>query len=124
MFIGDAEEAMRFYVSLFGDGRIDHIEYFGAGEEGEEGKVRKGSFHLAGQDLLCFDSPPVHAFSFTPSISLFVTCDSAAEVDALFGWLSEGGGVLMPLGSYPFSQRFGWVQDRFGVSWQMSLPPG
>ena len=68
------------------------------------------------------DSPAVHAFDFTPSTSLFVTCESVAQIDRLFAALADGGAVMMPLDAYPFSRRFGWVADRFGVSWQLSLP--
>jgi predicted 3-demethylubiquinone-9 3-methyltransferase (glyoxalase superfamily) len=62
-----------------------------------------------------------HAFTFTPSTSVFVECESQAELDSVFGRLSEGGSVLMPVGNYGFSTRFGWVQDRFGLSWQLNL---
>jgi predicted 3-demethylubiquinone-9 3-methyltransferase (glyoxalase superfamily) len=80
------------------------------------------SFTLSGQDFLCIDSPVKHAFTFTPSISLFVDCESADELDEAFRRLSAGGGVLMPINNYGFSKRFGWVNDRFGVSWQLNLP--
>ncbi|MNG41952.1 3-demethylubiquinone-9 3-methyltransferase [compost metagenome] len=62
-----------------------------------------------------------HAFTFTPSMSLYVTCETEAEIDRLFGSLSEGGSVMMPLAAYPFSEKFGWLSDRFGVSWQLTL---
>lgn len=120
MFEGKAEEAMRFYVSLFDDARIDEITRYGPGEEGPEGSVQQARFSLDGQALRCFDSPISHAFTFTPSISLFVTVDSEEKVEALFEKLSEGGQVLMPLDNYPFSQKFAWVADRFGVSWQVN----
>lgn len=60
-----------------------------------------------------------HAFSFTPAISFAVACEDEAEVDRLFAALSQGGQVLMDLGAYPFAKRFGWVNDKFGVSWQL-----
>jgi len=63
-----------------------------------------------------------HQFTFTPSISLFVDCDSETELEELFSRLSAGGAVLMPLDNYGFSTRFGWVNDRFGLSWQLNLP--
>jgi predicted 3-demethylubiquinone-9 3-methyltransferase (glyoxalase superfamily) len=63
-----------------------------------------------------------HGFTFTPSISLFVDCESEAELDAAFGVLSEGGKILMPPSNYGFSTKFTWVSDRFGVSWQLNLP--
>jgi predicted 3-demethylubiquinone-9 3-methyltransferase (glyoxalase superfamily) len=79
-------------------------------------------FTLAGQRLMCSDSFVQHQFSFTPSVSLFVDCADEAELDRLYAALSEKGGVLMPLGEYGFSRKFGWVNDRFGVSWQVNLP--
>ena len=63
-----------------------------------------------------------HAFTFTPSISLFVDCRSAAMLDAAFAQLADGGHVYMRIANYGFSQRFGWCSDRFGVSWQLNLP--
>ena len=75
-----------------------------------------------GNDLQLGDSPAKHAFTFTPSISLFVECADEAELDEAFRNLSAGGAVLMPPGNYGFSTKFAWVQDRFGVSWQLNLP--
>jgi predicted 3-demethylubiquinone-9 3-methyltransferase (glyoxalase superfamily) len=60
-------------------------------------------------------------FKFTPAISFFVSCQSAEEIDQLWQALSQGGGILMPLERYPFSEKFGWLNDRYGVSWQLSL---
>lgn len=121
MFEGQAEEAMTFYVSLFEDAAITHLERFGPGQGGPEGTVLRSTLSLPGQELMCFDSPAKHAFGFTPAISLFVECDSEEELERLYAALSEGGNVLMPLDNYGFSRRFGWVDDRFGVSWQLNL---
>jgi predicted 3-demethylubiquinone-9 3-methyltransferase (glyoxalase superfamily) len=71
---------------------------------------------------MCIDSAVDHGFGFTPAISLFVQCDSEDELDGLYGELAEQGQALMPLGSYGFSAKFGWANDRFGVSWQLNLP--
>jgi len=122
MFEGRAEEAMRFYVSIVANSRIERIERYGPGEQGAEGSVKLAHFTLNGRTFMCMDSPVSHGFTFTPSISFFLTCDTPEEVDEVFGKLSEGGGILMPLDSYPFSPRFGWCNDRFGVSWQVTLP--
>ena len=122
MFEGRAEEAMNLYVSLFEGSTIDSIVRYGPNEDGREGTVMHASFTLKGQPFMCIDSAVSHGFSFTPSISLFVTCDSAAEFDRLFASLSEGGAVLMPPYSSPVSEQFAWLQDRFGVSWQLNLP--
>jgi predicted 3-demethylubiquinone-9 3-methyltransferase (glyoxalase superfamily) len=121
MFEGRAEKAMTFYVSLLPNSSIDRINRYGAEGPGKEGSVMTALFTLAGRQFMCIDSPVSHGFSFTPAMSIFVTCDSEAEVDTLFARLSDGGQVLMPLGAYPFSPKFGWLNDRFGVSWQISL---
>jgi predicted 3-demethylubiquinone-9 3-methyltransferase (glyoxalase superfamily) len=122
MFEGQAEEAMRFYASLFEDGEITSIDRYDEGDA--KGTVKRATLCLPGQTLICVDSPVEHAFGFTPAISLFVGCPSEDEVDRLFAALAEGGTVLMDLDAYPFSQRFGWVDDRFGVSWQLNLAEG
>lgn len=121
MFEGKAEEAMTFYAGLFADGRIIDIRRYGADGPGPEGTVMVASFSVAGQTVMCSDSYVEHAFTFTPSISMFVTCDGDEEIETLAKSLSEDGEVLMPLDNYGFSKRFAWVQDRFGVSWQLNL---
>jgi predicted 3-demethylubiquinone-9 3-methyltransferase (glyoxalase superfamily) len=119
MFEGSAEEAMTFYVSLFPDSGVTRIDRYGAGEA--EGKVRMATFTLAGRPFICIDSPVKHNFTFTPSMSVFVDFATAEELDAAFDKLSAGGSIFMPLDNYGFSERFGWLQDRFGVSWQLNL---
>ena len=121
MFDGVAEEAMNFYVSLFGGSEIIQVERYGPGEQGAEGTVKRATFTLGGQEFICIDSPVKHDFTFTPSISLFVDCESEAEIEKVFSRLSAGGLVLMPLDNYGFSTKFGWVKDRFGPSWQLNL---
>ena len=121
MFEGKAEEAMNFYLSLFPGARVEKLEHFGPEGPGAEGSVLRAEFVLDGQRLRLFDSPVPHAFTFTPSISLFVDCASEAEIDRLFASLSEGGQVMMELAEYPFAKKFAWLADRFGVSWQLSL---
>lgn len=121
MFDGNAEEAVRFYVSLFDDAGMADMQLYGAGEAGAEGSVRQASFTLNGQNFMAIDTPVKHDFSFTPAMSLFIECDEEARLDALFTALSRGGQILMPLSQYPFSRKFAWLSDRFGVSWQLSL---
>lgn len=121
MFQGDAEKAMNFYVSLFDDGSIDSIVRYGPQGPGAEGSVMKASFTIAGQNILCIDSAMQHDFSFTPSFSLFVTCESEEQIRKLAAALAEGGAELMPLNDYGFSRQFTWLNDRFGVSWQLIL---
>jgi predicted 3-demethylubiquinone-9 3-methyltransferase (glyoxalase superfamily) len=76
---------------------------------------------IGGDEILFFDSPVKHDFGFTPAVSLFVECDGVEELERAFALLSEGGGVFMPLDDYGFSRRFGWLSDRFGVSWQLNV---
>lgn len=119
MFEGDAEAAMDFYLSLFPDSRMESITRFDDKGPGKPGSVMVASMFLNGQKVMCIDSAVKHNFTFTPAISLFVECIDSAEVDMLFSKLSNGGKVLMPLDTYPFAKRFGWVSDQFGVSWQV-----
>ncbi len=121
MFEGNAEAAMTLYVSVFPGAAILEIVRFGAGEPGAEGSVKGASVSIAGQTVRFFDSPVKHAFTFTPASSLFVECDSEEEIDRVAAALGEGGAVLMPLADYGFSRRFTWLNDRFGVSWQLNL---
>jgi predicted 3-demethylubiquinone-9 3-methyltransferase (glyoxalase superfamily) len=121
MFTGRAEEAMNLYTSLFKQSKILNITRYGADEAGAEGTVQHATFTLHGQEFMCIDSSAQHAFTFTPSISLYVHCETEEEIDSVFAKLSQDGQVLMPLDQYPFSQKFGWLSDRFGVSWQLSL---
>lgn len=121
MFEGSAEAAMNLYVAVFPGAAILEIERWGAGEPGAEGSVKGARFSVAGQTVRCFDSPVKHAFTFTPASSLFVECDSDEEIDRIAAALGEGGGVLMPLANYGFSRRFTWLNDRFGVSWQLNV---
>ena len=121
MFEGKAEEAMLFYLSLFPDSEIKSISRYGENEAGPEGSVQHALFSLNGQLLMCIDSFVKHGFTFTPAMSLQVTCSGESAIDALFAKLSEGGQTLIPLDAYPFSKRYAWVNDRYGVSWQLML---
>src|SRR4029079_5279063 len=90
MFEGKAEEAMSLYVSLF-KGTVTSIERYGPDGPGADGSVMRAEFTLAGHRLACIDSPAKHAFTFTPSASLFVECRDEAELDGAFPTLSETG---------------------------------
>ncbi len=121
MFEGCAEEAMTLYVSLFAGSAVTGVERYGPGEMGKEGSVKRAEFTLGEHRLACIDSPIKHGFTFTPSMSLFVECTDEAEMTAAFDRLVEGGSVLMPPGNYGFSTKFAWINDRFGVSWQLNV---
>ena len=119
---GKAEEAMDFYTSLFADGEILSIERYGPEGPGAEGTVFEAEFRVAGQLVRVTDSPTPHDFDFTPAWSFFVDCTSEEEIQALAQALTEGGMTMMPLDDYGWSQQFAFVQDRFGISWQINLP--
>jgi predicted 3-demethylubiquinone-9 3-methyltransferase (glyoxalase superfamily) len=127
-FDKNAEEAMNFYVGLFPNSKLHSIQRYPdeVPEEfmkGMEGKVLTGIFELMGFRFMALDGGP--AFKLNPSISFFVNFDPSQDpkarenIDLFWEKLSDGGKVLMPLQKYPFSERYGWVQDRFGVSWQL-----
>jgi predicted 3-demethylubiquinone-9 3-methyltransferase (glyoxalase superfamily) len=118
-FDHQAEEAANFYTSIFKDSKLLTISRYGEAAVDQKDKAMTVTFQLEGQTFMALNGGP--HFKFTPAISFFVNCDSTEEVDAYWTKLSEGGIVLMELGAYPFSEKFGWVQDRFGVSWQVNL---
>lgn len=122
-FDEQAEEAARFYTSLFKNSATGRITRYG--KEGQEihgrpeGSVMTVDFELNGYKMIALNGGP--HFSFTPAISFFVVCETEAEVDKLWKELSKGGAELMPLDQYEWSEKYGWVQDRFGLTWQVSL---
>lgn len=118
----DAEQAMNFYVNLFENSKIIHLQRWGKDGPGKEGTVMHAEFELNGQRFMCSDSPPIHNGDFTPAVSNYVVCETEAELERLFTTLSENRIVAMPLDTYGFSKKFGWVIDQFGVSWQLNLP--
>ncbi|WP_242282156.1 VOC family protein [Bacillus cereus group sp. BfR-BA-01346] len=121
MFEGKAEEAMNFYTSLFDQSEIVSISRYDENGPGKEGTVIHATFTLHGQEFMCIDSYVNHNFTFTPAMSLYVTCNTEEETETAFNKLAEDGAVLMPLGAYPFSKKFGWLNDKYGVSWQLTL---
>lgn len=117
----NAENAMNFYVELFDNSKVIAVQKWGKDMPGEEGRIMHASFNLNGRLFMCSDSPPVHDWDFSPAVSNYIDCSSEAELERLFSKLSENGNVFMPLNNYGFSQKFGWVVDQFGVSWQLNL---
>ncbi len=121
MFTGQAEEALGLYVQAFGHAVVDELTRFGSGEDGVEGQVKRARISIDGQPFILFDSPPMHDFTFTPAVSFFVEFETEDEFEHVCIVLSEGSTTLMPSAEYPFARRFTWFNDRFGVSWQLSL---
>lgn len=120
MFEGEAQDAMSFYVSLFEDAQILEMDLYDENGPGEMGTVHRARFELLGREYICIDSPIRHDFGFTPSLSLFAEFDEEDEIEAAYLALSEEGNILMPYQEYPFAERYCWLQDRFGVAWQLS----
>lgn len=121
-FDKEAKEAAEFYISLFPDSKVTNRTTLHDTPSGDCDVV---SFELSGQKFMAISAGPL--FKFNPSVSFIVNFDpsrdkSAREnIDALWEKLSAGGTVLMPLDTYPFSKRYGWVQDKYGLSWQLIL---
>ena len=121
-FDSQAEEAAEFYTSLFDNSKILARARYGDGAPRPKGSVMTVSFQLEGQTFTALNGGP--AVRFTPALSFFVTCRTGEEVDALWQKLSQNGKVFMDLQKYPFSEKFGWLQDKYGVSWQLNLAGG
>lgn len=118
-FDRQAEEAITFYTSIFSNSKVGSIARYGDHMPLPKDTVMTVTFQLAGLEFMAINGGP--EFTFTPAISFFVYCHSRAELDNLWDQLVQGGQVLMELGEYPFGERFGWLNDRYGVSWQLML---
>jgi len=120
MFQGDAKPALALWREAFPELEVIELQEHAAGDQA--GQIAAARIRLGGSEWRLFDSPPVHAFSFTPATSFFVDCDDEAHLRRLAAMLGEGGSVMMPVDDYGFSSLFTWIADRFGVSWQLNLP--
>lgn len=118
---GNAENAMNMYVELFDNSKIISVQRWGDGGPVEADKIMQARFELDGNLFMCSDSSPIHDWDFSPAVSNYIECDTESELDRLFAALSTDGKVPMAPRNYGFSQKFGWVIDRFGVSWQLNL---
>ena len=106
-FDNDAEEAARFYTSIFKDSTIGEIRHYGEAGPRPKGSVMTVSFNLEGQEFIALNGGP--HYSFTPAVSFFVNCETQAEVDELWEKLTDGGKPV----------RCGWLKDKYGLSWQI-----
>jgi predicted 3-demethylubiquinone-9 3-methyltransferase (glyoxalase superfamily) len=113
-FDKEATEAAEFYTSIFKDSKIVNTALI---DGTPSGAVDILTINLWGQDFMLINAGPL--FKFNPSVSFLVACSSEEETEELWKRLSVGGSVLMDLGEYPFSEKYGWVQDKYGLSWQV-----
>lgn len=120
MFQGDAKPALALWCNVFPALEVLELNEHREGEQA--GQIAAARIRLGGSEWRLFDSPPVHAFTFTPATSIFVDCDSEDHLRSLVDKLGEGGEVMMPVGNYGFCTLFAWISDRFGVSWQLNVP--
>ena len=118
-FDKEAKEAAEFYTSVFGAsvGKDSRVKNTTTLHNTPSGTVDIVTIELLGQEFTLISAGPL--FKFNPSVSFLVACNTKEEVDVLWERLSEGGSALMPLGEYPFSEKYGWTQDRYGLSWQV-----
>ncbi len=123
-FDNQTEEAVNFYLTVFNNSKIKTTTRYG--EEGAkatgipENSVMTMAFQIEGLDFVAINGGPV--FQINPTISFFVNCETIQEIERLWEKLSENGTVMMELDSYPFAEKYGWIQDKFGISWQLILP--
>lgn len=131
-FRRDAEDAIKLYTSLFDDAEVISEIRARADEPGwADGTLQHCVFSLAGLHFMCINMPPPgarghdhaawHRYEFSPATAIYVQCRDDAEIERLYAALSDGGETIMPPASYGFSEKFAWVNDRFGLSWRLNL---
>ncbi|NNF32421.1 MAG: VOC family protein [Flavobacteriaceae bacterium] len=126
---GKAEEALNFYTSIFPNSGIKSLTKYSEGEAGGTPELIKyGVFTLNGTEYMVSESNYNHNWSFTPAVSLFIIDDSDELIQTIFEKLSSNGGqIMVPLdnykgeGDYGFGKKFGWCEDKYGISWQFVL---
>ena len=126
---GKAEEAINFYTSVFPNSEVVSITKYNKGEAGGTPELIKyGVFKINNVEYMISESNYNHPWSFTPGVSLFIACDSEQEIETLFEKISlNDGQIMVPLdnykgeGDYGFGKKFGWCQDKYGISWQFNL---
>jgi len=113
-FDKEAKDAAALYTSIFKDSKIKNTATL---HNTPSGTVDLLTIELLGQEFRLINAGPL--FKFTPAVSFLVACDTKEEVEALWNELAKGGSALIELGEYPFSEKYGWTQDRYGLSWQV-----
>ncbi|MCF4097815.1 VOC family protein [Maritalea mediterranea] len=116
MFKGNASAALEHYTNAIPAAKVTDKR------TREDGTIESANLLFGQNQLLMIDSPIDQPFDFTPSFSLFVFFEDQVSLDLAYERLSKEGQVMMNLGAYDFAKRYGWVSDKFGVSWQLCQP--
>ena len=123
MFNGEAEAALNLYMNVFEDSEVLAITKYGEEGPGQPGTVQHAIFRIKDQILMAIDNSNGVPIEMNPAISLYVTVDNAMEMERLYQGLKDGGAILMPPTEMPPAFRnFAWVEDRFGVNFQLAQP--
>ncbi|TVT27814.1 VOC family protein [Salinicoccus cyprini] len=120
-FQGRAEEALGYYTETFKDAEVLLLQKYDAGTPELEGKVVQGAIRIHDQLIRVMDSQVPQESTFTPSMSFFIECETFQEMEMYYRKLKTRGAIHMPLDDYGFSRQFAWIQDQFGVTWQLNL---
>jgi predicted 3-demethylubiquinone-9 3-methyltransferase (glyoxalase superfamily) len=122
-FDDNAEEAVNFYASIFENSKVGTIARYDEASAAASGRpkdsVMTASFQLSYQDFVALNGGP--QFKFNESVSLFVYCESDKNTELLYEKLSDGGSAIMPIGKYDWSEKYAWIKDKFGLSWQLTV---
>ena len=108
---GKAEDAMKFYTSLFNNSRVERLERYGSENKNSEGQIVHAEFSLSNQQFMAMDSGKPANVTFNEALSFVVSCKDQNEVDYYWGSLTKGGD--------PKAQVCGWLKDKYGISWQI-----
>ena len=122
LFQGDAEEALHFYQKVFRDTELTAIHHYPQSSGEIAGKLLPSRLRIGDHQLMLADSPNPHEFTFTPSTSIYINFETEDELIEAHDMLADGADILMPLDDYGFSVMYAWIQDKFGVCWQLNLP--
>jgi predicted 3-demethylubiquinone-9 3-methyltransferase (glyoxalase superfamily) len=126
MFVGDqcgrAGEAVAFYAELIPGVSVERVVPLSGPSDSGSDELQRIEFTIGTTPFIAFDSAGPHQFTFTPAVSVWLNLDNEETFTTVFTALAEGGTIHMPIGDYGFGRRFAWVDDRFGVSWQLNEP--
>ena len=113
-----AQEALDFYSATFPSFKLHTTQHHA---EPHDALIMLATFSIRGQELMISDSPIHHEWGITPGVSFFLDVDNETNLLSLTEQLSDEGKVMMPPGNYGFSKQFAWVEDRFGINWQLNV---